>query len=94
MLDFLDAFCRVLTSRDPRGIARQLKHPLARALPAAVRAEAEAIARGGRIAPTRAFRFYYQTLQLLAPPGCVPFEQASFEASEHPRRSADLAATP
>jgi hypothetical protein len=69
MLAFLDSFCQALSAHDPDRIRRQLRHPLARALPAAVRAEALAIARagrGGRAAPVRAFRFYFQTLQLLA----------------------------
>jgi hypothetical protein len=70
MLDFLDAFCRALAARDPLEIRRLLRLPLARMLPPTVRAEARAIARAGRrgrLSPTRAFHFYYQTLQLLTP---------------------------
>ncbi len=69
MLAFLDAFCRTLAARDREAIHRWLRHPLARALPRGVRAEALAIARGaggGHLPPTRTLHFYYQTLQLLA----------------------------
>lgn len=69
MLAFLDAFCRALVARDRLAIRRQLRHPLARALPPAVRAEALAIARAGEhghLPPTRTLHFYYQSMQLLA----------------------------
>lgn len=68
MLDFLDSFRRVLATRDRTAIHRLLRHPLARALPPVVRAEARAIARAGpagRLPPVRLLHFYYQTLQLL-----------------------------
>lgn len=68
MLAFLDSFCQALCARDSDTIRRWLRHPLAGALPAAVRGEAFAIARAGppgHLAPTRTFHFYYQTLQLL-----------------------------
>jgi hypothetical protein len=70
MLAFLDLLCRALAARDRDQIRCHLRHPLARALPRSVRAEALAIARGagrGRLPPTRTLRFYYQTIQLLAP---------------------------
>ncbi len=85
MLDFLDSLCRVLATRDRLAIHRQLRHPLARALPPAVRSEALAIARGGlrgHLPPTRAFHFYYQTLQLLAGSEPTPFESAEATASD------------
>ncbi|HEU4988913.1 MAG TPA: hypothetical protein VFT41_03950 [Gemmatimonadaceae bacterium] len=69
MLAFLDAFCRALVARDRLAIRRHLRHPLARALPPAVRAEALAIARAGEhghLPPTRTLHFYYQSMQLLA----------------------------
>lgn len=69
MLDFLDALCQVLATHDGEEIRRRLRHPLARLLPGAVRAEALAITRGaggGHLPPTRTYHFYYQTLQLLA----------------------------
>ena len=70
MLAFLDLLCRALAARDRDQIRRHLRHPLARALPRSVRAEALAIARSGgrgRLPPTRTLHFYYQTIQLLAP---------------------------
>jgi len=69
MLAFLDVLCRVLATRNREDIRRQLRHPLARSLPPAVRAEALAIARSGpdgHLAPTRTLRFYYQSIQLLS----------------------------
>ena len=96
MLDFLDSLCRVLAARDQLGIRRQLRHPLARVLPPSVRAEANAIARAGklgRLPPTRSFHFYYQTLQLLAPPQHVGFGDAFPEATDDRLGAADLAAT-
>ncbi len=69
MLPLLDALCRALAARDRDQIRRCLRHPLARALPRTVRAEALAIARGagrGHLPPTRTLHFYYQTIQLLA----------------------------
>lgn len=95
MLDFLDALCRVLAARDPLAIRRQLRHPLARTLPPAVRGEAIAIAsagRQGRLAPTRALHFYYQTLQLLAPSGAGWSEAESSPRGGHPSPSRTLAA--
>jgi hypothetical protein len=71
MIAFLDALCLALRARDGSEIRRLLRHPLARALPPGVRAEALAIARAGaagQAPPTRAVHFLYQTLQLLASP--------------------------
>lgn len=85
MLALLDALCRALAARDRDQIRRCLRHPLARALPRTVRAEALAIARGaghGRLAPTRTLHFYYQTIQLLA----------VGDADDSVRRDADPAA--
>ncbi len=96
MLDFLDSLCRALAARDQLGIRRQLRHPLARALPAPVRVEAHAIARAGklgRLPPTRTFHFYYQTLQLLAPPGFHAIEEPFPEPTGEHSRASDLAAT-
>jgi len=96
MLDFLDSLCRALAARDQLAIRRQLRHPLARALPPSVHAEANAIARAGklgRLPPTRSFHFYYQTLQLLTPPGYVGFEDGFPETSGGHPRATDLAAT-
>lgn len=97
MLDFLDSFCRVLAARDQPAIRRQLRHPLARALPPSVRAEANAIATAGshgRLAPTRTLHFYYQTLQLLAPPAHIWCEATTAPDAGHPSRTADLTASP
>ena len=69
MLALLDALCRALAARDRDQIRRCLRHPLARALPRTVRAEALAIARSaghGHLPPTRTLHFYYQTIQILA----------------------------
>ena len=96
MLDFLDSFCRVLATRDRLAIHRQLRHPLARVLPPAVRSEALAIARGGlrgHLPPTRAFHFYYQTLQLLAVSEPSPFESSEATAPEQPTGHRNLATT-
>ena len=96
MLDFLDSLCRALAARDQLAIRRQLRHPLARALPPSVHAEANAIARAGklgRLPPTRSFHFYYQTLQLLAPPQHIGSEDAFSEASGDRLRATSLAAT-
>ncbi len=81
MLAFLDSFCQALSARDGARIRRQLRHPLARALPPAVRAEALAIARAGaagRLPPTRALHFYYQTVELLASPSREVPDEAWF----------------
>ncbi len=96
MLDFLDSLCRVLAARDQLGIRRQLRHPLARALPVPVRVEVNAIARAGklgRLPPTRTFHFYYQTLQLLTPPGFHGLEDTFPESTGDHSRARDLAAT-
>ncbi|MGH7718371.1 MAG: hypothetical protein ACREON_05945 [Gemmatimonadaceae bacterium] len=68
MLSFLDHLCSALLARNEIEVYRLLKHPLARALPRAVREEALAIARGkehGMRAPIHALRFYHQAAQLL-----------------------------
>jgi hypothetical protein len=69
MIAYLDTLCLALRARDGTEIRRLLRHPLARALPPGVRAEALAIARAGadgQAPPVRALHFMYQTLQLMA----------------------------
>jgi hypothetical protein len=68
MLAFLDSLCAALIARDAIRIRHLLAHPLARALPRAVRDEANAIAGGssrGFVAPLQAMRLYHQTAHLL-----------------------------
>ena len=68
MLAFLDSLCVALLARDAIRIRQLLAHPLARALPRAVREEAHAIAAGstrGFVAPLQAMRLYHQTAHLL-----------------------------
>lgn len=68
MLAFLDSLCSALIARDVIRIRQLLAHPLARALPRAVREEASAIAGGssrGFVAPLQAMRLYHQTAHLL-----------------------------
>ena len=60
MLAFLDSLCAALIARDAIRIRHLLAHPLARALPGAVRDEANAIAGGssrGFVAPLQAMRW-------------------------------------
>lgn len=85
MLAFLDAFCAALLQRDAAAVGRLLQHPLAAALPEAVRAEAQRVLEGGpgpHAAPLQALRLYHQTAHLLgvshdaahqpAPPPAAP----------------------
>ena len=68
MLAFLDSLLVALLARDAIRIRQLLAHPLARALPRAVREEAHAIAAGstrGFVAPLQALRLYHQTAHLL-----------------------------
>jgi hypothetical protein len=68
VLAFLDTLCTALLARDAQQIRELLRHPLARALPRAVREEALLIARRGRralIAPIQTLRLYHQTAHLL-----------------------------
>jgi hypothetical protein len=68
MLAFLDSLCAALIARDADRIRRLLAHPLSRALPRAVREEANAIAGGSSrsfTAPLHARRLYHQTAHLL-----------------------------
>ena len=68
MLAFLDSLCGALIARDTDRIRQQLAHPLAHALPRAVREEAIAIANGHRrafVAPLHTLRLYHQTAHLL-----------------------------
>ena len=68
MLAYLDSLCAALLARDAEEIRRLLRHPLARALPRAVREEALAMARAGKRslrAPLQTLRFYHQTAHLL-----------------------------
>lgn len=89
MLAFLDSLCHALAARDRDAIRQRLRHPLARALPRTVRAEALAIARGGvhgHLPPTRTLHFYYQTLQLLAAPDAGHLPHPTFAAGETTQR--------
>ncbi len=68
MLAFLEFLCRALSARDTAAIVRLLAHPLAQALPRAVRDEARTIANGqarGFAAPLQAMHLYHQTAHLL-----------------------------
>ena len=68
MLAFLESLCSALSARDGELILRLLAHPLAQALPRAVRDEARAIASGhvrGFAAPLQAMTLYHQTAHLL-----------------------------
>ena len=68
MLAYLDSLCAALLARDGDEIRRLLRHPLARALPRAVREEALGVARSGprtMRAPLHTLRFYHQTAHLL-----------------------------
>jgi hypothetical protein len=68
VLAFLDSLCGALIARDAERIRRLLAHPLALALPRAVRDEASAIAHGTRrgfVAPLQSLRLYHQTAHLL-----------------------------
>ena len=68
MLAFLDSLCAALIARDVIRIRQLLAHPLSRALPRAVREEANAIAGGslrGLTTPLQAMRLYHQTAHLL-----------------------------
>ena len=68
MLAFLDALCAALIARDVARIRGLLAHPLARALPQAVRDEANAMAHGTHVsfgAPLHTLRLYHQTAHLL-----------------------------
>jgi hypothetical protein len=68
MLAFLESLCAALIARDAGRIHQLLAHPLSRALPRAVREEANAIAGGSSrrfTAPLQAMRLYHQTAHLL-----------------------------
>lgn len=68
MLAYLDTLCTALLARDSEETRRLLRHPLARALPRAVREEAMTMARAGNSsmrAPIQTLRFYHQTAHLL-----------------------------
>lgn len=68
MLAFLDALCRALLHRDADLIRQLLRHPLAAALPDAVREEAGRVIAGEQppfAAPLQALRLYHQTAHLL-----------------------------
>lgn len=98
MLAYLDTLCQALSTRDASAIRRLLRHPLAIALPRAVRVEAFALARAGttgRLAPTRTLHFYYQTQQLLASSAPTPAmsEYALFEFSHHDHSAVTAAAS-
>jgi hypothetical protein len=90
MLAFLDSLCAALIARDVIRIRQLLAHPLARALPRAVREEAAAIAAGAPrayTAPLQAMRLYHQTAHMLG----VRSDPALRRASRDPaRRQFDL----
>lgn len=68
MLAFLESLCGALSARDAELILRLLAHPLAQALPRAVRDEARTIVNGharGFVAPLQAMQLYHQTAHLL-----------------------------
>lgn len=68
MLAYLDALCTALLSRDVETVARLMGHPLALALPRAVRDEAASVMAGAVRpfgAPLHALRLYHQTKHLL-----------------------------
>ena len=72
MLAYLDALCEALLSRDAAVVAKLLNHPLADALPNAVRAEATRLTNGELrpfAAPLNTLRLYHQTMHLLG--ACV-----------------------
>lgn len=90
MLAFLDSLCGALIARDVVRIRQLMAHPLSRALPRAVREEANAIAGGtslGFVAPLQALRLYHQTAHLLG----VRSDPAVRRAPRDPgRRQIDL----
>jgi hypothetical protein len=68
VLAFLEALCGALAHRDTDLIRQLLQHPLAAALPAAVREEARRVMAGevgSFAAPLQALRLYHQTAHLL-----------------------------
>lgn len=68
MLAFLDSLCGALIARDVVLVRQLLAHPLARALPRAVRDEATSMADGASratAAPLQTLRLYHQTAHLL-----------------------------
>lgn len=92
MLAFLDSLCAALIARDVVRIRLLLAHPLARALPRAVRDEASGIAGGasrGFVAPLQAMRLYHQTAHLLGARS-DPAVQRARSRSESALRQMDL----
>lgn len=68
VLAFLESLCGALSARDLETVRRLLAHPLAQALPRAVRDEARGIASGnarGYAAPLQTMHLYHQTAHLL-----------------------------
>lgn len=68
MLAFLDAFCAALLERNTAAVEQLLQHPLAAALPAPVREEAQRVLDGDArpyAAPLQALQLYHQTAHLL-----------------------------
>lgn len=96
MLSYLDRLCRALAARDPGAIRALLADPMAGTLPAAVRAEAEALARDPlreARAPLQAFVFAHRMAQLMAvvrPPAAVSATRgaAAVEGAPAPPRAA------
>jgi hypothetical protein len=97
VLSYLDRLCRALAARDPGAIRALLADPMAGTLPAAVRAEAEALARDPlreARAPLQAFVFAHRMAQLMAavrPPAAAsanaPRSAATVEGAPAPPRA-------
>lgn len=87
MLAYLERLCTALLARDARSAARLLRHPLAAALPAAVRDEVEAVAELGtawRGIPLATLRCFHQTGQLLPVPAPKGAPVADGPRASHP----------
>jgi hypothetical protein len=75
MLAYVDSLCAALLARNQEEIRRLLALPLASRLPAQVRDEAVAMARGRAatfMAPVHALQFYYKLTHLIDEAAEVP----------------------